>query len=320
MSNIRDIASLANVSVTTVSRVLNNHPYVSEEKREAVWQAIKQMNYQKNINAVHLSRGKTNVIGVVIPHIHHPYFSLLLEGIAQEAQRNEYKLMMIQTNYEAEKELEALDMLKHKQVDGLVITSRESSLDAIKEYVSYGPIVLCEEIEDKEIASVCINHYHAFKEAMNFLIEKGHRNIGYCINRTEGKSSLKRREAYTDVLQGIGEPLREEWIFKNCLFIEDGERVVTEWLKLQKRPTALLVTNDSVAAGVIIQCQKQGIAVPADLAIIGFDNEAIAKSLNITTMELPLRTMGQKAFQQCLMTDSASCVVMPYKLIERETV
>ncbi|HWO97572.1 MAG TPA: LacI family DNA-binding transcriptional regulator [Bacillus sp. (in: firmicutes)] len=319
MSNIRDIASLANVSVTTVSRVLNNHPYVSQEKREAVWQAMKQMNYQKNINAVHLSKGKTNVIGVVIPHIYHPYFSLLLEGIAQEAQLNEYKLMIIQTNYEAKKEMEALDMLKHKQVDGVVITSRESSLEVIMEYVGYGPVVLCEEIDEKEISSVCIDHYHAFKDAMNFLIEKGHRHIGYCINRTEGKSSLKRREAYMNVLQGIGEPLREEWIFKDCLFIEDGERVVEEWVNLQHRPTALLVTNDSVAAGIIIECKKRGIRVPSDLAIIGFDNEPIAKALNITTMELPLRKIGQKAFQQCLREEAISHIVLPYKLVERET-
>jgi DNA-binding LacI/PurR family transcriptional regulator len=317
MGNIRDIASQANVSVTTVSRVLNHHPYVSQEKREAVWQAIEKMNYQRNMNAVHLSKGKTNVIGVVIPHIHHSYFSLLLEGIAQEAQMHEYKLMILQTNYEADKEAEALDMLKYKQVDGIIITSRQSSIDAIKAYTSYGPIVLCEETDNLPISSVCINHYRAFKDAMNVLVEKGYRRIGYCINRPESKSSLKRRKAYMDTLREIGEPLREEWVFTSCLSVEDGEKVVTKWANLEARPDALLVTNDSVASGIVIECQKRGIAVPKDLAIIGFDNEPIAKALNITSMELPLRAMGQKAFQQCLTHDAISQLVLPHKLMER---
>lgn len=320
MSNIRDIASLANVSVTTVSRVLNNHPYVSQEKREAVWQAIEKMNYQRNMSAVHLSKGKTNVIGVVTPHIHHHYFSVLLEGIAQEAHMHEYKLMILQTNYEANKEVEALDMLKYKQVDGILITSRQSSIEVIKTYMAYGPIVLCEETDNLPISSVCINHYQAFKDAMNALLTKGYRHIGYCVNRPESKSSLKRREAYVDTLKQINEPLREEWIFTDCLSIEDGERVAKEWASLQSRPDALLVTNDSVASGIVIECQKRGIQIPNDLAIIGFDNEPIAKALNITSMELPLRAMGQKAFQQCLTQTPVSQLVLPHKLIERGTV
>ena len=86
MSNIRDIAKLANVSVTTVSRVLNNHPYVKEDKRKAVWEAVEQLDYQQNINAVHLSKGKTSVMGVVLPYIKQPYFRRLLEGIADAAE------------------------------------------------------------------------------------------------------------------------------------------------------------------------------------------------------------------------------------------
>ena len=106
MANIKDIAKMAGVSVTTVSRVLNNHPYVSADKKEAVRKAIELCKYQPNINPVHLSIGKTYLIGVVIPFSNHPYFGLLLEGIANEALKRNYKLVVFQTNYEELREAE----------------------------------------------------------------------------------------------------------------------------------------------------------------------------------------------------------------------
>ncbi|MER2256753.1 MAG: LacI family DNA-binding transcriptional regulator, partial [Priestia megaterium] len=112
MTNIRDIAKKAGVSVSTVSRVLNHHPYVKEEKRRLVEQVIHELNYEQNINAVHLSKGKTNMIAVVLPFINHPYFSLLLEGVASQALEKHYQLVICQTNYDVKKEEEALHMLK----------------------------------------------------------------------------------------------------------------------------------------------------------------------------------------------------------------
>ncbi len=98
MTNIKDLAKMAGVSVATVSRVLNNHPYVSEEKKNSVLEAIRVSNYHQNINAVHLSKGKTQLIGVVLPYSDHPYFSLLLKGIAQQALEHNYKLVLFQTD------------------------------------------------------------------------------------------------------------------------------------------------------------------------------------------------------------------------------
>lgn len=122
MANIKNIAKLAGVSVTTVSRVINGIPYVSDEKKEAVLRAMEITNYERNINAVHLIKGKTSLIGVVVPcvpSIKRPYFGLVVEGIAEEALKNNYNLVLIQTNYEEQRELEALKMLKLKQLDAL---------------------------------------------------------------------------------------------------------------------------------------------------------------------------------------------------------
>lgn len=150
MTNIKDLAKMAGVSVTTVSRVLNNHPYVSKEKRNAVLAAIKESNYEQNINAVHLSKGKTQMIGVVLPFSDHPYFALLLKGIAKQALENNYKLVLFQTDYMESRELEALQMLKQKQIDSLIICSRTCEWSVIQEYLSYGTIVLCEDTKGRK--------------------------------------------------------------------------------------------------------------------------------------------------------------------------
>jgi DNA-binding LacI/PurR family transcriptional regulator len=206
MANIKDIAEKAGVSVTTVSRVLNNHPYVSKEKKETVLQAMEEYNYQPNINAVHLSKGNTRLIGVVIPFINHPFFGLLIEGIAEEALKNNYKLVMIQTNYEEERELEALTMLKHKQIDALIICSRICGWEIIQDYLGYGPIIFSENTRGKEVPSTYIDHYGAFAKALEYLSSKGYQKIGYCIGRKNGYNSMQRERAYRDFLKKRKEP------------------------------------------------------------------------------------------------------------------
>lgn len=201
MTNIRDIAKKAGVSVSTVSRVLNHHPYVKEEKRRLVEQVIHELNYEQNINAVHLSKGKTNMIAVVLPFINHPYFSLLLEGVASQALEKQYQLVICQTNYDVKKEEEALHMLKTKQVDGVIICSRASSWSTIEYYQQYGPIAVCENIQNRSIRSVYVDHYAAFKQALMYLKEKGYTDIGYCIGRMTGTNSLQRQQAYKEYIK-----------------------------------------------------------------------------------------------------------------------
>ena len=149
MTNIKDLAKMAGVSVTTVSRVLNKHPYVSEEKRKAVQEAIQQSNYQQNINAVHLSMGKTFLYwcGCSIYRSH--YFAMLIKGIANEALKNNYNLVLFQTNYIESLELEAMQMLKQKQIDALIICSGICTWNTVEAYLPYGPIILCEDTRGK---------------------------------------------------------------------------------------------------------------------------------------------------------------------------
>ncbi|PLS03651.1 LacI family DNA-binding transcriptional regulator [Neobacillus cucumis] len=321
MTNIRDLAKMAGVSVTTVSRVLNNHPYVREEKRNKVLSAIKESNYQPNINAIHLSMGKTFLIGVVVPFIDHPYFSLLIKGIAIEALENNYKLVLFQTNYEVVKELEALQMLKQKQIDALIICSRISEWPIIEEYLTYGRIVLCEDTRGRNVSSTFVDHYQGFLTALEYLYEKGHRNIGYCIYRNSGANSKNRALAYEHFIEKYQLPYHPEYIITQCLQFEDGEKVLDRVQQMSNPPSAMLVTSDEVAAGIVTSAQNRNFSIPSDLAIIGFNNQPIAHMMQITTIEIPLMEIGRKQFLQA-MNESEIAVYqeVPVTLIERETV
>jgi DNA-binding LacI/PurR family transcriptional regulator len=320
MANIKDIAKMAGVSVTTVSRVINNYRYVSPEKVEAVRQAMEKCNYQRNINAVHLSKGKTFLVGVVVPFSNHPYFGLLIEGIANAALMNNYKLVLIQTNYEVDKEIEALTMLKDKQIDALIICSRICEWGIIEDYIEYGPIILCEDARAKNVASTFVDHYKSFSVALDYLYKKGHSRIGYCIGRKSGTNSELRDAAYKDFINENTLPYYSDFIFSGCFNFEDGEQVVQKLMKLKDRPTALLVTSDQVAAGILTCCKEHGVFIPEDLAIMGFDNQPISKVMHITTLEIPLVEVGKKLFYQAMNGDPVSHEEIPVRLIERETV
>ncbi|MEK4327820.1 LacI family DNA-binding transcriptional regulator [Paenibacillus sp. FSL R7-0312] len=319
MANIKDIAKLAGVSVTTVSRVLNGHPYVSKAKREAVLQAMETADYERNINAVHLSRGRTNLIGVVVPYITRPYFGMVVEGIADEAIKDNYKLVLIQSNYEVERELDALMMLKLKQIDALIICSRTCSWEIVDEYTQYGPIIVLEDGRGHHVSSIFMDHYQSFTRALTYLRGKGHDKVGYCLARQSSPNSNLREAAYRDFYMNRNEAYNHDYMFYDCVQLEDGEWIMQRILKMDDPPTALLVTSDQVAAGILSFCRENGIEVPGQLAIVGFDNQPIARMMHITTFEIPLVEIGRRALLQAVDGGQAHEEIQ-LNMIERQTV
>lgn len=325
MANIKDIAKMAGVSVTTVSRVLNDHPYVSEEKRKAVIEIVEKLNYSQNANAVHLSKGKTNIVGVILPYINHPCFDAMVGGMMEVALAHNYRVLLCQTNYNKKEEMKSLHMLKTKQLDGLIICSRANEWETIEPYASYGTIVACEDNDISNISSVYTNHSAAFQLGMDYLIEKGYKKIGYCTGRKLGPSSQKRFDVYKQQLQSIYEEVNEEWIFTECFTLEDGVKVAHKLKGMQHLPEALIVAGDEVAIGVMTEAEKLGIQVPEDLAIIGFDNQPISQVLQLTTIDQNLNEIGRKAFEMFYRQTSderskQEKVEIPYELVERSTV
>ncbi|MDR0269506.1 LacI family DNA-binding transcriptional regulator [Paenibacillus sp.] len=296
MPNIKKIAEMAGVSISTVSRVLNNHPYVNEEKRKEILSIIEKLNYSQNSNAIHLVRGKTNVIGVLLPFVNHQYYSAIIEGISKMAAKHHYNIMLCQTGYSPEKEIEVLNMLKMKKLDGVIICSTINGWEKLEKYVKFGPIVTCEETESTSLSSVYIDHYKTFALGMEYLIKHGHTQIGYCIGRNHSINSLNRKRAYLDALSSIQGIPKEEWKFADCFTVEDGTHVVQSLLQMKERPTALLVSCNHIAAGIVRAASKSGLSIPGDLTIIGCDDQQIAEILDITTIAHSSIDVGADAF------------------------
>ncbi|MFJ7752992.1 LacI family DNA-binding transcriptional regulator [Peribacillus muralis] len=320
MTNIKEIAQFAGVSVSTVSRVLNNHPYVSPDKRESVLQAIERLNYSRNINAIHLSKGKTNLIGIILPFTNHPYYGAILNGITKQANAIGHHVVIFQTHYEREKEIQALNMLQMKQLDGMIICSRISEMKVLLSYQKYGPVILCEDTAQAELSSISIDHYAAFSCALEYVIAKGYKKIGYSLGRKKSRNSYLRAKAFEDIMKEHLLINNQDWLFEGSYHIKDGVRLYQEWNSLQNKPDAIIITNDDTAAGFILTANKSGIRIPEDVAILGFNDGSLSEMLDISTISLPLEWIGKMAVELFENPEVIKHVKLDYTLIKRKTV
>ncbi|MDM5210344.1 LacI family DNA-binding transcriptional regulator [Peribacillus sp. NJ4] len=320
MTNIKEIAQSAGVSVSTVSRVLNDHPYVSPEKRASVLQAIDRLNYSRNINAIHLSKGKTNLIGIIIPFTNHPYYGAIVNGISKQANAIGCHLVIFQTHYEREKEIQALNMLQMKQLDGIIVCSRISEMKILLEYQKYGPIILCEDTAQAEFSSISVDHYAAFSCALEYVIAKGYQKIGYSLGRKKSRNSSLRTKAFNDIMSNHQLINNKDWLFEGSYHIKDGEQLFQDWNSMVNKPEAIIITNDDTAAGFILTAKKSGLRVPEDVAIIGFNNDSLSEMLEITTISLPLEWIGKMAVDLFENPEVVKHVKLEYALIKRRSV
>lgn len=298
MPTIDEIAKKSGVSRSTVSRVLNHHPYVSETKRSAVLQAIQELNYIPNAIARQLRSKSTRIIAILVPHAQHPFFSQLIRSISQTLMEKGYKSSIVQTFYRKDIELETLELLKCKEIDGMILTSLENEWEDIEAFLDYGPIILCNEYEEKaQIPIFCYDEYEAAYKAVNHLINQNHEKVGFCFDVGHSKAQQLRRKGYIDALQEAKLPVKEEWMFEGAMSIEDGFRIFQQIVSLNHRPTAVFTGNDQVAAGMIKAATNHGWMVPRDLAVLGYDNQSICEvtTPTITTIAIPIMEVGMEA-------------------------
>lgn len=177
MTNIREIAKLSGYSVSSVSRVLNNHPYVSDEAREKILQIVRELDYTPNLVAKELSLGNTYKVGVVIPHVRHTYFTKLINGMLDQAQRSAYNLLLLPSQYDKELEIQYLEQLRGQAFDHLIFTSRSIDLETIASYAKYGNIVCLEKVNHSQLSSVYVDRKPACREAFRWLKELGYQHL-----------------------------------------------------------------------------------------------------------------------------------------------
>ena len=191
MTNIREIAKLSGYSVSSVSRVLNNHPYVSDEARGKILQIVRELDYTLNLVAKELSLGNTYKVGVVIPHVHHTYFTKFISMLDQ-AQRSAYNLLLLPSQYDKELELQYLEQLRGQAFDHLIFTSRSIDLETIASYAKYGNIVCLEKVNHSQLSSVYVDRKPACREAFRWLKELGYQHLALIFTRKDKRSSTYR--------------------------------------------------------------------------------------------------------------------------------
>jgi DNA-binding LacI/PurR family transcriptional regulator len=302
MATISDVAKLSGLSKTTVSRVINNHPYVSDRKRELVHQAMKELGYTPNPAARRLRGQLTTTIGVIVPRIVNPFFAYLVDSIEQAAYKKGHQVLICQSNEDKDKELAFMDLLKTKQVDGIIMTSIENEWEMIRSYKEYGVILLCNDyVNDASVPMIRLDQAKGAYLGIQHLLEKGHHKIAYCTGGLfdeEGKGK-DRNHGFQKAMNHAGVKVNPKWIFVDQHTIEDGRSVLKQILEMKDRPTAVFTGSDEVAAGVMMEAKQQGLLIPDDLAIIGFDDQPLAEILDpkLTTIRQPVDQMGDKSIE-----------------------
>lgn len=327
MATIADVAKRAGLSRATVSRVLNNHPNVTEDKKRLVREAMDLLNYVPNTTAQRLRNQKTDTIAILVPVLTNPFFAYLLEAMDMVATRNHLQLLICQTRYSKQKELDFLELLRTKQVDGLILTSYENEWKQIEPFSAFAPMVLCNEYErDAKIPIIRMDQFEAGYIGTRHLIEQGHHRIA-CTCGDKSNLAKDRQAGFRKALAEYGLLVKEEWIFSNVFDIEDGKRVLRTLMSLKEAPTAVFTGSDQVAAGMIMAAKALGKKVPDEIAIIGFDDQPIAKVVEpaLTTIRQPIEDLGKTAMEVIIdliaikKEANHQEILLPYDLVIRDS-
>lgn len=320
MANIKEIARLAGVSTATVSRVINQHPYVSDLTRERVLSIARQLDYVPNSNAKSLKKGATGIIGIIAV-TYNTLLMSLVRSFHMIAQKYGFNIMLFMTDGGQDKELEALEMLRSKQLDALFCLVRTNEWDIIESYTKYGPVVTWQRLTSDTIPSVFMDQYQGYMLGLEYLYGKGYRKI-LNVYSSKGLNTLERIRAYEDFIERHG--LKDTGFpqFHNKVTIHDGEEVARWWIKQTDKPDAISCSTDEVAAGILTEIQRAGFSAPDDVGIMGFHNTDIAHLLDLTTIHYPVDKQAENAFniiKSMLEKSDPKLHFLGFSLIERKS-
>lgn len=306
MATIKEIARLAGVGTTTVSRYLNNGPYVSEEKRKRIEAAIKELDYVPSSAAKMLRASSTKKIGVVVSRITNPYFGTLFDCIERLLNGYDYDVSIMQTYDDAETERNILDKLKNDSLDAMFLASVEDRkyVAGLLEAYPKRIVLVNEEIQGFSENSITIDQYRATRDGLEYLYEKYRTPVVYATGSSFFKAEHggMRNRAYQDFLKDHGLELDDRMLFTNVHSIDDGLKMAEGVAPLIPETKAVFANSDEVAVGLIAGLLKRGVKVPEDMAVMGFDNQPMTAytQIPLTTISQPVKGMANNAVKTML--------------------
>ncbi len=301
MATIKDIARLSNVSIATVSRVINQSPNVSQTAIKNVSQAMKALNYRPNAVARALVCQTSNTLGVLVGNVSDPFFGSLVNTVGVAAKAKNMHLLIGNGYHDPVTEKQAIEKLLDSRCDAMIVHAKGLSDEALIEYANEikGMVIINRRIE--KMAHRCVyldNQKGAFLATLH-LIEQGHKEIACIASCMPIEDTKARIQGYLDALKSHQLPIKKEYIFYGEPNSLGGEAAMNIIFKQLPRITAVVCYNDYMAAGVIDSCEKHQKSIPKALSLVGFDDGLVAQFLRprLTTIHYPIEAMTQNAVE-----------------------
>ncbi len=299
MPTIREVAKKAGVSSTSVSHVLNNTRFVSEDVRERVNAAKRELNYRPNALARSLRRGETHTLGLILPDSANPFFAEVGHAIESAAFALGYSVILCNTENDENKERLYTEVLENKQLDGIIFVGAGENREAISEIIQNGlPLVVVDRnMGSLELDTVTTENYQGGLLATQHLLSLGHQIIGCITGPSNITPSAERVTGYRAALQQAEIGVVESLLTRGDFHAPSGYSAAMLLLQQTPRPTAIFVCNDMMAIGAMRAAAQLGLRVPEDIAIVGFDDIQLASYTNpsLTTVAQPKQEIGQLA-------------------------
>jgi len=323
---IYDVAREANVSMATVSRVVNGNPNVKPVTRKKVLNTIQELGYRPNAVARGLASKKTTTVGAIIPDISSIFFAELARGIEDIATMYKYNIILSNSDQNKDKELQLINAMLEKQVDGILFMGGDITSEHVDQFQSSSvPVVLAATYDEtNSIPSVNIDYEAAACEATSFLLDKGNEKMAFISGVDDTLINKEKYNGYVRAFKEKSLSLNEDYILTGDYSYDSGVEAVNQLLAMDDLPTAVFVASDEMALGVIHGAQDKGYKVPDDIEVFGFDNTRLATMVRptLSTIVQPMYDIGAVAMR--LLTKymnneevEEKKVVLPHRVVER---
>lgn len=327
---IKDVAKVAGVSTATVSRVVNGQGKVGEQCRKRVQKVIEQLGYRPNSSAQALVRRELKMVGVITPKLSMTFFGTLAAGAEEMARERGYNLIMCNSLYETQSELDAIDSLRRQGCQSIILHSEYSDDTQLVELAEEIPGLVIINRFIPQIAQRCVwfDNLSASQQATRYLVERGHTEIAVISSIYQNGDPADRVVGTRQALQQHGLELSSARVIESTANIEGGKEATEQLIASGQRFTAIVAYNDLMAIGAMQALHQHGIRVPEDVSVIGFDNLPIARACipSLTTMNYPVEEMARYAVELSLILarkehpHTKQTHLFISELIERETV
>ncbi|GAA5020913.1 LacI family transcriptional regulator [Marivirga lumbricoides] len=297
-ATLLDIATKLNITTSTVSRALNDNPRISKATKKAVLKAAKELNYQPNNIAAALRRGKSHLLGVIVPTADRAFFSSVIRGIEEISNKLNYQVIICQSYDDYDKEVETINALTNARVDGIIVSISKKTVntDHFQKAIDKGiPVILFDRTSEKlNVNQVMIDDYRGAYEVVSHLIDQGCKRIAHFTSPVKISIYKERLRGYVDALENHGIPYDEDLVVESNLQLEDGRISMQKLLDKKISVDAVFSSSDYAAMGAMQILKEKNIKIPEEVALAGFANEPFTSFTDptLTTVDQLSLDMG----------------------------